>query len=293
MAIFANAEYADHNQIVARIYAALGYSWYTAPAAPDYSCTDVVNSCAGRRFTAVYHKKPGVLFTRHLLNNAAFGKDWSWLANHGYEAVRLMAFNHHGLSEWSALYQRSTKASALWRNFSAADFRAKWDEMRLAGYVLNDIATHQLSTNRYFSGIFSKEGSTAKTAVLVGATLPAFQQADNANKAKGLTLVDLEVFTVNGVTDYSAVWREGSGNSYLLAIADASLPAQIQYEEATGKKIISLNRRNVGTSWVWDLVLTPSTAAQKVVRNLSYCDLMKKTKEYNADGFTLQVFEEY
>ncbi|MEL6846068.1 MAG: serine hydrolase, partial [Bacteroidota bacterium] len=106
-------------------------------------------------FASSWEKGTEAQLFRRGLTQDAFNQQYNELSAVGYRLVDIETWvDDKNVRRWDGVFTESSESGALWRNFTQAGFKTKWDEMTAQGLHLIDLETYVSNGTRLWAGAF-------------------------------------------------------------------------------------------------------------------------------------------
>lgn len=274
-----------------------GYSRYN-----DLACDSLPTQSGGckdaseQQFTGIWRQGNTDQLIRRGYTTDQFHEEWTTLSEADYQLFDLETYEDaSGTRLWDGVFTRDTRAAALWRNFTTADFNTKWNEMSNDGYQLIDVETYEGSSGqRLWAGVFIKNNT--RQALFRNFDTQAFHDKWTELAGQNFRLIDIETYLdSDGTRLWAGVWEEGT-DTYALFRNYSLQDFATKRTELTnqGLRLVDIERYEGSNGQeLWAGVWRAGTDNAKLNRNWYYCGFLGKDDEWRAAGFELVDMEMY
>ncbi len=140
------------------------------------------------------------------INSSDYGKRFQEYKNKGYMPVDVDAYKVGNEIRYSVIWveNKQRKPWAQYRNLSASQFSARFQEMSKKGYRLLDTESYQNGRSQLYAAIWIKE--SIKWKANRDMTAIQFGNRWGAYKDEGYRLEDIEIYSTPRGTRYAGVW---------------------------------------------------------------------------------------
>ena len=218
----------NHNQSFARV---------------GYVITDleIFTENGFKKFDAIYKKNPDKISKFVLVGDSnRFSTQWKAYSKIGYVLTDIETYISSGKRQWAGILEKRSGSSALWRNFSTADFGKKRNEMAKMGLKLIDIEVHVVKNKPRWSGVWlqGKDGLLNRNY-----PIKEFDKMRINRKNNGYKLIDVETYKLKNKIYYAGIWEKSPQREYLNSFHSlCDLLEKDHKRSADGYELIDLER---------------------------------------------------
>ena len=146
------------------------------------------------------------------LTSSQFGTRFDDLSGKGYMVTDLEVDVTGGDYRVGAVFQKNPDGRGWYsiRDLTDAQFGAKWEELKGAGFRVVDQESYVVGGTRYFAGVWVQNVENVGWASYRGVTSAQFSEKFDHYRDKGFLPVDVEVYPVGSGFRYAAAWVENT-----------------------------------------------------------------------------------
>lgn len=298
--IMSSARYVNLPELTRHIYKAMGIRsnlYGFVRQTPIDNCQKGMNSC-GDMFNGVWRKTNAQVdadvLIRTGLTHKEFYEEYKRLSAAGYYCKDFEAYVKNKELRWDGVFKKGAGKKAIWRNLKRADFIKKYKSMIADGYRILDLETYKLPNGqRRWAGLFEK--SNGGYALYTNKTSVEFSEKRDEQKAKGNTLVDIEVFEENGTLLWSGIWKEGVENLYNVNLTPDQFEEMSKVRSTNGYRILDIEHYLAGdpTNFDWRITAIWEKSSEDELYEAfnDFCTMGKNQTTNSANRYELIDWE--
>ena len=167
------------------------------------------------RVGAVFRSNPDGRgwYSHRDLTDAQFHARWLELKGQGYRLVDQETYVVGGSRRYAGVFVQNKEglAWASYRNATSAEFSAKFDEYRDAGYLPVDVEVYPTGSGLRYAAAWVKNVEGLAWKLRRGLTSSEYSAAFDSYKAQGLRSVDVESVKTSDGQRYAGIWIKNVG----------------------------------------------------------------------------------
>ncbi|HVM05627.1 MAG TPA: serine hydrolase [Acidimicrobiales bacterium] len=234
------------------------------------------------------------------LTSAQFGARFDELSEKGYMVTDLEVDVIGADYRVGAVFQENPDGRGWYslRDLTDAQFGAKWEELKDAGFRVVDQETYVVGGTRYFAGVWVQNKENVGWASYRGVTSAQFSEKFDEYKAKGFLPVDVEVYPVGSGLRYAAAWVQNTeGLSWKLrrGLDDATFSSTFETYKAEGLRMVDVESVRTGAGQRYAGIWVENRNGRRWVerRDMDATGYRNRWNQMRDEGYRLVDYEKY